>query len=123
MAAEIWTTAIESELQSVCDNRTWVVVENPLDVKPFVSRFVFKLTLDTDKVIERYKARLVARVKKQVEGVNYQDTFSLVMDYHFPRAFALGVIWGNPSRHGDVPVAYTHHLKKTWGSLSSLLKA
>ncbi len=33
-AAERWKIAIEDELKSLRDNRTWVVVEKPPDVKP-----------------------------------------------------------------------------------------
>jgi hypothetical protein len=68
---EHWKTAIESELQSLRDNRTWIVVNKPADVKPLSSRFVFKLRLDADEAIERYKARLVARGDQQIEDVNY----------------------------------------------------
>jgi hypothetical protein len=57
-AAEQWKVAIENELQSLRDNRTWVVVEKPDEVKPLLSRFVFKLKLGADGAIERYKARL-----------------------------------------------------------------
>jgi hypothetical protein len=89
-------------VQSLWDNRTWIVI------KPVSSRFVFKLKLDADGVIERYKARLVARGDQQIEGVNYQDTFSPVMDMTTALViFALGIIWGNPPRHGDITVAYT----------------
>jgi hypothetical protein len=31
--AEHWKTAIESELQSLRDNRTWIVINKPADVK------------------------------------------------------------------------------------------
>jgi hypothetical protein len=66
------------------------------------------LKLDSNGAIERYKARLVARGDQQIEGVNYQDTFSPVMDMTTARIiFAFGVLWGNPPRHGDIPVAYT----------------
>jgi hypothetical protein len=47
-AAQHWKTAIESELQSLCDNRAWTVVYKPAEVKPLLSRFVFKLKQDAD---------------------------------------------------------------------------
>jgi hypothetical protein len=107
-AAERWKIAIEDELKSLRDNRSWVVVEKPPDVKPLASRFVFKLKLDSNGAVERYNARLVARGDQQFKGVNYKDTFSPVMDMATARIiFAFGVIWGNPPRHGYIPVAYT----------------
>ncbi len=106
--ADKWKIAIERELKSLRDNRTWVVVEKPPNVKPLASRLVFKLKLDADRAIERYKAQLVARGDQQVEGVNYQDTFSSVMEMATARIiFAFGVISGNLPRHGDIPAAYT----------------
>ena len=106
--AEQWRIAIESELKSLRDNITWIVVEKQADVKPLTSLLVYKLKLDADGAIERYKARLVACGDQQIEGVNYQDTFSPVMDMTTARIiFAFGAIWGNPPRHGDIPVEYT----------------
>ncbi len=91
--AEQWRIAIESELKSLRDNRTWIVVEKPANVKPLASRFVFKLKLDADGAIELYKTRLVARGDRQIEGDNYQDTFSPVMDMATARIiFAFGAI-------------------------------
>jgi len=106
--ADNWKTAIESELKSLRDNRTWIVVPRPEGIKPLQSQFIFKLKLAADGSIERYKARLVARGDQQIEGVNYQETFSPVMDMTTARIIlAFGVLWGNPPRHGDIPVAYT----------------
>jgi hypothetical protein len=108
VAAEKVKLAIEDELKNLRDNRTWVVVEKPSDAKPLASRFVFKLKLNSDGAIERYKARFVARGDQQVEGINFKDTFSPVMDMATARIiFAFGVLWGNPPRHGYIPVAYT----------------
>jgi hypothetical protein len=77
-------------------------------VKPLASRFVFKLKLDSRGAVERYKARLVARGDQQVKGVNYTYTFSPVMGMTTTRIiFAFGVLWSNPPRHGDIPVAHT----------------
>ncbi len=74
-AADRWNIAIEEELKSLRDNRTWVVVDKPHDVKPLASRFVFKSKRDSDKAVERYKARLVARGDQQIVGINYMTRF------------------------------------------------
>jgi hypothetical protein len=44
-AAKQWKIAIENELQSLLDSRTWIVVNKTVEVKPLLSRFVFKLKL------------------------------------------------------------------------------
>jgi hypothetical protein len=85
-----------------------LVVNKSAEGKSLLSRFVCKLKLDADGAIERYKARLVARGDQQVEDVNYQDTFSPVMDMTTVRIiFEFGIIWGDPPMREDIPVAYT----------------
>jgi hypothetical protein len=55
------------------------------------------------------------RHDQQVEGVNYQNTFSLVMDMTTARIiFAFGVIWGNPPTYPSL--IRVHLLKTTWKS-------
>ncbi len=95
-------------MKSIRGNRTWIVGEKPPGAKPLASRLVFKRKLGSNGAIERYKARLVTRGDQQIEGVNYKDTFSPVLDMTKARViFAFGVLWGNPPRHGDIPGAYT----------------
>jgi hypothetical protein len=84
------------------------VVEKLPEAKPLASHFVFKLKLDADGVIERYRVRLFARGDKQAESVSYQDTFSSVMDMTTARIiFVFGVIWGSPLSMGHTSGLHT----------------
>ncbi|PNX93189.1 putative copia-type protein, partial [Trifolium pratense] len=73
-----WRNAMQSEIDALCENRTWSLVSLPPGKKPIGCRWVFKIKRKSDGSIERYKARLVAKGYTQVEGVDYFDTFAPV---------------------------------------------
>jgi hypothetical protein len=60
--ADLWKEAVRSEMDSIMSNGTWEIVNRPYGCKPIGCKWVFKKKLRSDGTIERYKARLVARV-------------------------------------------------------------
>ncbi|RVX09400.1 Retrovirus-related Pol polyprotein from transposon TNT 1-94 [Vitis vinifera] len=71
-----WQKAMRSELQALQANGTWSLTPLPAGKTPIGYRWVYKIKHRSDGSIERYKARLVAKGFTQLEGVDYQDTFS-----------------------------------------------
>ncbi|KAM1728894.1 hypothetical protein ACFX12_019354 [Malus domestica] len=66
------------ELQALYENNTWTIVKLPKGKKAMGSRWVHKTKFHSDGMIERNKARLVARGFTQTYGVDYKETFAPV---------------------------------------------
>ena len=71
-----WRQAMQTELEALQQNHTWSMVPLPMGHKAIGCKWVYKIKHKSDGTIERYKARLVAKGYTQVEGINYQETFS-----------------------------------------------
>ena len=59
------------------ENKVWTLVDLPKDRQAIEIKWIFKRKMDADSVTI-YKARIVAKGFRQVQGIDYDETFSPV---------------------------------------------
>ena len=72
--SEKWKSAMEEEMQSLITNDTFVLTELPTNKKLVGGRWVYMIKSNSNGVM--YKARYVAKGYKQIQGIDYLETFS-----------------------------------------------
>jgi len=76
--SEKWLEAMKSEMGSMYENKVWTLEVLPEGRKAIQNKWIFKRKTDADGNVTVYKARLVAKGFSQVQGVDYDETFSPV---------------------------------------------
>ena len=71
-----WQVTIKEEYNGLIEMGTWKLVDLPKGQKLVKCRWTFVVKLDG-----RYKARLAAKGYTQVQGINYEETFSPVTHF------------------------------------------
>jgi len=79
--AELWTKAMNEEIESLKKNGTWEEVGLPQGRKTVNSKWVFKVKEKADGWVERYKARVVAKGFSQQYRTDYDETYAPVARY------------------------------------------
>ncbi|GKB77687.1 ribonuclease H-like domain-containing protein [Tanacetum coccineum] len=79
---EKYVKAMNNEIEALNRNNTWTIYDLPIGRKPIGYKWIFKIKYKASGEIERYKARLVAKGFSQREGLDYDETFSLVIKMH-----------------------------------------
>lgn len=67
------------EMEVLKKNNTWDLVSLPNGKIPVGCKLVFSLKYKSDGSIERHKTKLVARGFTQTYGIDYQETFVLLL--------------------------------------------
>src|ERR1041384_7601166 len=66
------------ELKTMDDNQVWNLVDLPNGARTIECKRIFKKKTDKDGNVQIHKARLVAKRFRQVQGIDYNETFSPV---------------------------------------------
>ena len=69
---------MKSEMGSMYENKVWTLVDLPDDRQAIENKWIFKRKTDIDSSVTICKAQIVAKGFRQVQGVDYDEIFSLV---------------------------------------------
>ncbi|CAH9102405.1 unnamed protein product [Cuscuta epithymum] len=104
-----WRTAMSREIAALERTGTWRIQDLPRGKKAIFCKWVYKIKYKSDGSVERYKARFVVCGNRQVQGINYSETFAPVakmVTVHTILAVAASCHW--ELHHMDVDNAFLH---------------
>ena len=84
---ESWVKAMNEELDQIEKNKTWELVPRPKDKNVIGTKWVFKNKVNEDGEVIRNKARLVCKGYAQVEGIDFEETFTTMARLEAIRMF------------------------------------
>ena len=74
-----WLEAMKSEMGSMYENKVWTLVDLPDDQQAIENKWIFKRKTDADSIVLlSTKLVLSKKVFDKVQGVDYDEIFSLV---------------------------------------------
>ncbi|KAG8473223.1 hypothetical protein CXB51_035172 [Gossypium anomalum] len=79
LSSKEWALAAQQEFDALLRNQTWDLVPLPTNWRAVGCKWVFKLKRHADGSIARYKRRLVVKGYLQEAGIDFHETFSLVV--------------------------------------------
>jgi hypothetical protein len=72
---DYWRRAMQEEMDSIHQNKTWKISDLPTDHKAIGLKWVFKVKRDPTGNIVKHKTRLVAKGYAQIQGIDYDEVF------------------------------------------------
>ena len=76
--SEKWLEAMKSKIRSMYDNQVWTLVDIPDGRRAVENKWIFKKKTDVGGNVTVYKAWLVAKGFRQIQGIDYDENFSPV---------------------------------------------
>ena len=77
--SEEWKNAMEEEMNSLQENKTWELVNLPKGKNTLQNKWVYRVKHEGDEKKERHKARLVVKGFAQKEGIDFTEISSPVV--------------------------------------------
>ncbi len=74
-----WDNAMDEEMATLDANVTWELVVLLEDKKTIGCKWVYKIKHNADGFRSRYKIKLVAKGYAQTYGIDYEETYSLIV--------------------------------------------
>ncbi|KAL2243405.1 UNVERIFIED_CONTAM: Retrovirus-related Pol polyprotein from transposon TNT 1-94 [Sesamum indicum] len=106
MKSKQWLSAMNEEMKSLKENKTWVLVPKPKNASIIDCKWIYKIKQENPI---KFKARLVAKGFTQKEGIDYNEIFSPVVKYTTVRIIlALTVHYNWELKQMDVKTAFLH---------------
>ncbi|GJZ66008.1 putative ribonuclease H-like domain-containing protein [Tanacetum coccineum] len=84
---ESWVEAMQEELLQFKIQKVWTLADLPYGKKAIGTKWVYRNKKDERGVVAKNKARLVAQVYKQEEGIDYDEVFARVTRIEAIRLF------------------------------------
>lgn len=104
-----WQAAMDSEMASLRENGVYELIDRPIGKKVVKSKWVLRVKTNERGEIEKYKARVVAKGYSQVEGVDYDQTFSPTVRFESIRQMvAMGTSKAMLMHQMDVTTAFLY---------------
>ena len=109
-----WLEDMQSEIESMYENKVWTLTDLLDDRRAIENKWIFKKKTDADGNVTIYKARLVAKGYRQVQGIDYDETFSPVAKLKSVRIMlAIAAYYGYEIWQMDVKTAFLNgHLNE-----------
>ncbi|RDX91387.1 Copia protein, partial [Mucuna pruriens] len=104
-----WRQAIVVEMQALEQSGSWELFSLPSGKKAVGRRWIFAFKVGPNDIVYRVKARLVAKGYTQVYGLDYGDTFSLIVKITtIYLLLAMAAIHHWPLHQLDIKNAFLH---------------
>ena len=96
-------------MDSLRENGVYEIVDRPTGKKVVKSKWVLRVKANERGEVEKYKARVVAKGYSQVEGIDYDQTFSPTFRFEsIKQMMALGASRGMSMHQTDVTTAFLY---------------